>query len=409
MQIGLRLRERRISLGLSQDAVTRGLLDRSYLSRIEHGRVVPSLDILTALATRLGMPLESLLSSAEHARARELHDLVRLADIAGTEHAFRQAWTSARECQELPSMVAVATAWFKRRSRPTPSQECVAALACTFDGVALAAHGLTQDMIAIGLCLAASLYMHDKFSESAKVYEELLRHSPLPADLARILIGAGSAKFRLFDYEAAITCYEQALDVVQATEDIGLIARAHHGAGICLHALLRHDDAYRHTLLANSLYPKQTDKWYETLHNLGVMELDNNQVEDAVNKFDLCWKFYLRNGCSRSAGLLAEEFARVEAIKGDIDAAQRWVRDGLRHTVGEHPHISGRLWVVSEILHMRAHRIQQADDARLAGQSCLGNHYEIVRRELCRQFRALPDEKGIEPPPSVHQTRHMDS
>lgn len=390
MQIGLRLRERRVSLGLSQGAVTRGLLDRSYLSRIEHGQVVPSLDILEALARRLGLPLASLLSSAEYAKARALQDLVRMADINGSEKAFHKAWACARECKDLPVMTTIVSSWFERCRHPRPSDECLAALSCTFDGISLASADLTPDIIAIGLHLAEGLYMHDKFSESTRVYQELLRVNPMPTDMAKVLIGAGSSKFRECDYAGAVICYEHAIDIVESTNESRLIAQAHHGAGICLRELRNNKEARRHTELAHSLYAHNTDKWYETLHNSGILELDDNHSEAAMDTFNQCWKFYIRNGDSKSAGLLAEEFARVEVIKGDMDAAQCWVREGLRQVAGDHPRISGRLWIVSEIVNMGAHRSAQADDARLAGQSCLGNHYETVRGELSRQFSALP-------------------
>jgi transcriptional regulator with XRE-family HTH domain len=61
MPIGKRLRERRQEKGLSQNAMERatGLL-RCYISRIEHGHGIPSIETLERFATALGVPLYRL-------------------------------------------------------------------------------------------------------------------------------------------------------------------------------------------------------------------------------------------------------------------------------------------------------------------------------------------------------------
>ena len=66
MIIGQRLREIRKEKGLSQGDVEHasGLL-RCYISRVEHGRTVPSLETLERFAAALEVPLYSLFSSRD--------------------------------------------------------------------------------------------------------------------------------------------------------------------------------------------------------------------------------------------------------------------------------------------------------------------------------------------------------
>ncbi len=65
MSIGLKIRQMREQKGLSQGDVEKvsGLL-RCYISRVEHGHTVPSLDTLERFALALGVPLYQLFCEA---------------------------------------------------------------------------------------------------------------------------------------------------------------------------------------------------------------------------------------------------------------------------------------------------------------------------------------------------------
>src|SRR5918911_3075578 len=76
--IGRRIRRLRVARGLSQKEIAgRGISD-SYVSRIESGQKVPSLRVLTHLASRLGVDVEYLESGRSIPAAKERG--LRLAD-----------------------------------------------------------------------------------------------------------------------------------------------------------------------------------------------------------------------------------------------------------------------------------------------------------------------------------------
>jgi transcriptional regulator with XRE-family HTH domain len=63
--LGALLREERRAAGLSQrDLAQRTNVSDAYLSQVERGRHEPSLRVLTAVASTLGVPLETLLARA---------------------------------------------------------------------------------------------------------------------------------------------------------------------------------------------------------------------------------------------------------------------------------------------------------------------------------------------------------
>lgn len=57
--IGEYIQKRRKSMGLTQEAVCRGICDCATLSRIENGRVTSRKTVISALLQRLGLPEEN--------------------------------------------------------------------------------------------------------------------------------------------------------------------------------------------------------------------------------------------------------------------------------------------------------------------------------------------------------------
>lgn len=62
LEIGKRIRELRLSLGLTQSQLTDGYMTRNMLSLIESGTALPSLESAEYIANRLNVPLSYLLS-----------------------------------------------------------------------------------------------------------------------------------------------------------------------------------------------------------------------------------------------------------------------------------------------------------------------------------------------------------
>ncbi|MHB8460732.1 MAG: helix-turn-helix domain-containing protein [Candidatus Limnocylindrales bacterium] len=63
-RVGAEIRRRRVDSGLTQ-AELGSPLSRSFISAVEHGRVVPSLATLTLVAHRLGIGLGTLLDGVD--------------------------------------------------------------------------------------------------------------------------------------------------------------------------------------------------------------------------------------------------------------------------------------------------------------------------------------------------------
>src|SRR5215472_11535691 len=94
MLIGTRLRELRKQRNLSQGDITEVIgLPRSYISRIENGHAVPSLETLQRLAAALDVPLYRLFYSGEDApngrpARSSLEEIAQEAGPSGVEARF---------------------------------------------------------------------------------------------------------------------------------------------------------------------------------------------------------------------------------------------------------------------------------------------------------------------------------
>lgn len=77
--LGKKLKESRLERKMTQAALAEGIVTRNMLSRMEHGAVLPSLPVLCALASRLGVPVGYLIDDYDDgmsARNRRLLDLI---------------------------------------------------------------------------------------------------------------------------------------------------------------------------------------------------------------------------------------------------------------------------------------------------------------------------------------------
>lgn len=103
MELGQRLKTRRLELGLSQRQLCGDVITRNMLSQIENGTARPSMDTLTYLADRLGKPVsfflqedtvtspnQDLMAKAREALLRKDYETVRsaLEEYRGPDETF---------------------------------------------------------------------------------------------------------------------------------------------------------------------------------------------------------------------------------------------------------------------------------------------------------------------------------
>lgn len=98
-EVGRRLKEARLAAGLSQRGLAFEGCSPAYISRLEAGERVPSLQLLRKIAAKLGADENYLATGVQMERARpqllvDANIALRLDDLATAEELFGQAWKS---------------------------------------------------------------------------------------------------------------------------------------------------------------------------------------------------------------------------------------------------------------------------------------------------------------------------
>lgn len=96
-ELGTRLRAARVALGLTQAQLAGDTVEAAYVCRVEVGRRRPTLRVLTALAERLGVPLEDLLTGLTRDRRDSLQLTIDFAELSLSSEDPSEALAAADE------------------------------------------------------------------------------------------------------------------------------------------------------------------------------------------------------------------------------------------------------------------------------------------------------------------------
>lgn len=91
MELGEKILQARLALGLSQRQLCGDTITRNMLSRIEHGMAKPSMGTLQILAQRLGKPISYFLEEETDTESLDLLQKLRQGEEALAEGKFRLA------------------------------------------------------------------------------------------------------------------------------------------------------------------------------------------------------------------------------------------------------------------------------------------------------------------------------
>ncbi|MHB8642891.1 MAG: helix-turn-helix domain-containing protein [Gaiellaceae bacterium] len=112
-----RLRDARLEAGLSQRALARGICTPAYVSRLEKGERIPSLQLLRQLAERIGADADELACGVARQTRHPLLDAelaLRLGETAEAELAFRDALDSGNPSLRARALAGLGQLAFDR-------------------------------------------------------------------------------------------------------------------------------------------------------------------------------------------------------------------------------------------------------------------------------------------------------
>jgi len=237
------LRQARVAAGLSLAQVGGVELTRQAVHLIETGKVRPSMRSLRVLASRLGVPVASLLAPVT-ARAPfgqdGVSELVRLCRDRQYEQVLARGAEILQESR-APDLIAgvhqFAGEALCRLDRPQEALEHLRTARELFEAL-----DDDQDRIAETMELEALALQIGEDPRALDVAEDALRRYRAggrgrPEVESRLLQRLATILTARHEFVRARALYDEALEVAGGVRDLGRLARLYHGLAICHHGV----------------------------------------------------------------------------------------------------------------------------------------------------------------------------
>ena len=350
--VGVRLREARERSGLSQRQLSFPGCSPAYISRVESGQRIPSLQLLRELGRRLGVSADYLATGEEEARWDSLVEAeiaIRLDDVEAAEHLFTEAlkteFEPTRRGRALAGLGQIA---FREGLVERAIEQLEEALDLLGDSAV--------EHSATGITLGRAFALRGEFASAIAVYErmiELARRIADPASeewyavsLANILIDRGN----LGRAEQLLAEVIKGSDGARDPEALARVswsqARLHAAKGAWELASRSADRTIALLELSENSY-----NLARAHHLLAYIEIERGNPADALELLQRGRPLVEQAGERYELGLFRLEEARALARLGRRDEAREVAHEVLRTLEGVALVDAARaLAVVAEVL-----------------------------------------------------------
>lgn len=341
MSLGQRIRELRLTRGLTQTRLAGPELSKGFISLLEQDRTQPSVGTLRLIARRLAVSVDSLLGSEGRMPEAVTAGLLALSREAIRDRKFP---TASKLLEAVKFMNA--TYGLNEASREAELQAGQIAMEQREFGQALArlqvvseASGQAKDFWRLGRALVLVGWVkirQREFPEAILLLEKALltlRKAQAGRDPARTeaLIALGTAQGYTGQFKAAIRAYEMAASSTAAKRSPVLRGRALWGIGLA-HRKLGHYDAAKDNLLKakNALESsEELPDMIRVLKNLGELLFEEGQVQEALRYLHRALRAMDRLGMDVARAATLTEIGRIHMSKGNLEDAEHFSQQAL--------------------------------------------------------------------------------
>lgn len=338
--IGERVRQLRISRGLTQTQLAGVRFTKVYVSQIERGRVRPSSEAMDWLAERLGVAREYLatgVSSHEHERLLALLSRAEAAIHATQPREALRCLTTLGDLAEVEPALELRARLVEGAARADlgdlqaaldvleQAQQLVAAPYFT-------AADRAAVLFEIGRCrykLSSIPTAVSRFTEALDQLRALgVEGDPLRA---RILRWRSRCNRRQRDWVSARQDVERALEIAQRLDDRHGLAHGYFQASIIAEREGRWVRARTLAERAKSLYEEHDDRLAvgRLLNNLGGLALLLGNPEEAIRLLKDAYRVALEVDSQPDAAQAVSSLAQVHLQLGDAEAAEQHAHHAL--------------------------------------------------------------------------------
>jgi tetratricopeptide (TPR) repeat protein len=353
--LGERLRELRVSAGMTQTDLAGDRFSKEYVSQIERGKTRPTRDTIEWLAGRLGVDAGFL----ESGIARETTDRVE-AQLARIETlneagAFRDAIAQAEDLRT--AVLATRSAQFEVRALNAEAWarasvgEIKEAIACLIRAreVAEAPDCSDVDRAEVLFNLGVCRFKLSSIATAVGLLDQALEvadGSSLPADIlrSRILNWRAQCRQRQRDYEAAREDVERALELAEAAGNRRLMASAYFQASVIAEREGHWILARKHAEHAKALHTELNNETSvgRLLNNLGGLSHLLGKPDEAIRYLQDAFRVLVDSGTDEEAATAMSSLAQVQLGIGEPAAAEKHARHALE-LLHDRPDWSGEI------------------------------------------------------------------
>jgi len=341
-RIGERLRQLRVSAGLTQTDLAGERFSKEYISQIERGKTRPTSDTIEWLALRLGVDSGFLASGVSADERAKAETILARADALAQEHRFEESLEEYTRA--LPAVLGTGAVELRVRAlngeamARAQSGDVKSALALLaesrslVEGEAFSDVDRAEVLYRLGVCR----YKLSSIATSLALFNEALalsERSGLPSDELRLNVFAWRSRCyrRQRDYEAAKEDVERALELAEALRDARALAPVYFQA-----SMLAERDG--HWVLARTYAEKAKEHYEEVadrgnvgrlLNNLGAMDFLLGSPEEAIERFKQAYAIALEVDRDEDAAGAVSSLAQVHLRTGDNKRAEEQARHAL--------------------------------------------------------------------------------
>jgi len=341
-RLGERLRQLRVTAGLTQTDLAGDRFSKEYISQIERGKTRPTTETVEWLALRLGVDAGFLASGVSADERAKAEAILARADALSQEHRFDEA--VEEYTRALPAVLGTGAAELRVRALSgeamarAQSGDVKAALELLAEARGLVESESFTDvdradvLYRLGVCR----YKLSSISTAVALFDEalsLVDRSGLPADELRLNVFAWRSRCyrRQRDFEAAREDVERALELAESLRDARALAPVYFQASVLAERDGHWGLARQYAEKAKAHYEEVADRGNvgRLLNNLGAMDFLLGSPDDAIERFKQAYAIALEVDRSEDAAGAVSSLAQVHLRTGDVKRAEEQARHAL--------------------------------------------------------------------------------
>jgi tetratricopeptide (TPR) repeat protein len=341
-RLGDRLRQLRVSAGLTQTDLAGTRFSKEYVSQIERGKTRPTRETVEWLAQQLGVDADFLQNGVSTDERSRIETMLARAEALTEANKCTEAIEQLDDVRtavlvtgspELEVRMLSVEAWARQDvGEVRDAIELLARARSLTETQSFSDVDRADVFFRLGVCR----YKLSSIATAVALFDQALQlaeRSGLPCDLLRseILNWRSRCRRRQRDYEAAREDVERALELAEGLEDRRMTAHVYFQASLIAEREGHWVTARNYAERARSLYEEVEDQADvgRLLNNLGGLNYTLGKPDEAVRYLKDAFKVLIDLGRDDEAATAVSSLAQVRLGTGDLATAEEQARHAL--------------------------------------------------------------------------------